>query len=211
MNKRTSVFLAAAVLATTFAAGYLLRGGAGQQAPNPATPTVSARTRTQGGAAGQPASAAPPTGATAGRSTARTPAPALSETERNKLLDELNAAATTYDAAQLTTIEPFLKHGDAEVRAAAIDAVLTLGDASGAAILRAAAKQAEPKDAEAMLKAAAYLDLPPVRMRDLVEQRRRHPRTQHHPPQPKTPAQPGDPAEPAQPGEPDPAAPPPGN
>jgi len=59
-----------------------------------------------------------------------------------------------------------------------MDAVPTLADPSGAAVLRMAAKEAGSKnagtkDAEAMRKAAAYLDLPSAQMSDLIDERKR--------------------------------------
>lgn len=69
--------------------------------------------------------------------------------------------ATTYSAESVPPLARYLKHDDAAVRAAAIDALLRLGDASASPLLRAAAKASEdPDEIVAMLNAAKYLELP---------------------------------------------------
>jgi hypothetical protein len=79
-----------------------------------------------------------------------------------EVLEILSRAATSYDAAELPTIEPYLRHSSPEVRQAALDSVIILGDAAGAPILRAAAATSEtPAEADKLLKAAAFLELPP--------------------------------------------------
>ncbi len=168
MHKRTLTFLALAVLGFTFGAGYLTRPPAAAPARGAAPPPA-----TPGARRAQPAPR-PPAGSTEerGKIQARAPEVALTAEARDKLIDELNAAAATYNPAQLPSLERFLHHSDEEVRSAAIDAILVLGDASGAPLLRSAAMDASPKDAEAMLKGAAYLELPSAQMSELIKQRK---------------------------------------
>jgi hypothetical protein len=80
-----------------------------------------------------------------------------------EVLEVLSDAATSYDPAELPVIEPYLRDADAEIRQAALDSMIILGDAAGAPMLRAAAATATPAEAEKLLKAAAFLELPPRR------------------------------------------------
>jgi len=83
--------------------------------------------------------------------------------DKTSILSALEEAAITYDAAQLPVIAPHLTSPDAEVRAAAVEAVMLLGDSSGARLLRQAAAQARSGEEAAQLRAKAdYLDLPPA-------------------------------------------------
>jgi hypothetical protein len=90
---------------------------------------------------------------------------------REEIVDRMNEASVSYDPAQLPVIEPYLRNGDPEVRAAALDAILVLGHADGAPLLREAAKSAESSEEAANLeKAADYLELPPA---DLSKRRKK--------------------------------------
>ena len=81
-----------------------------------------------------------------------------------QILEAINDFATTYDPKELVKIEPYLLHADPQVRNAAIDGMIRLGDASASVMLRSAsAKAPTTADAIAMLQAAEYLQLPPVR------------------------------------------------
>lgn len=85
---------------------------------------------------------------------------------RQQALETLTTAATTYDPDELRVIAPFLRHSDPEVRAAAIDAMIILGDGAAASILRDASHTARSHDeALAMRNAAAFLEQPPHRPR----------------------------------------------
>ena len=89
------------------------------------------------------------------------PVPLVDESSRERILTELQEAATTYDAAHLPKIEPYLSHPDAELRTAAVNAVITLGDSAGAPLLRAASSLIkDPREAVALLDAAEYMELP---------------------------------------------------
>jgi hypothetical protein len=89
------------------------------------------------------------------------PVPLVDESSRERILTELQEAATTYDAAYLPKIQPYLSHPDAELRTAAVNAVITLGDSAGAPLLRAASSLIkDPREAVALLDAAEYMELP---------------------------------------------------
>lgn len=87
--------------------------------------------------------------------------PANESTE--EILFRLQQASFTYDAAALRDIKPYLTSSDPAVRRAALDAVVTLGDAAGAAVLREAAQKTRDASEAAELRAKAdYLELPPA-------------------------------------------------
>lgn len=85
---------------------------------------------------------------------------------RKEILEEINDAAVTYDPADLPRIEPYLLHPDEEIRKAAINGMITLGDASAGALLRKAASLAStPQEAVRLLEAADYVELPSATLR----------------------------------------------
>lgn len=89
------------------------------------------------------------------------PADASKET----VIEVIQEIAITYDSRELPRIRPFLTHPDPDVRHAALQGMITLGDASAAPMLRAASKEVtDPEEASSMLKAANYLELPPASM-----------------------------------------------
>ncbi len=82
----------------------------------------------------------------------------------------------TYSAGALPVLGGYLRHGDAEVRRAAREAMVQLGLAEGAGVLREAADTAaDPQEALAMLDAAELLELPSVERLtpEMIESRRR--------------------------------------
>ena len=80
---------------------------------------------------------------------------------KQRILDQIHDAAVAYDPSSIPVIEPFLLHADPEVRAAAINGFIVLGERGAVPIMRAAAAQAPtPQDAMALLQAAEYIDLP---------------------------------------------------
>ncbi|WP_346334543.1 hypothetical protein [Prosthecobacter sp. SYSU 5D2] len=82
-----------------------------------------------------------------------------------QIIATIDDAAVLYSPEGLPKIQPYLLHSDPEVRAAAIDGMVNLGEAGGAALLRAAANLApSAEEAAAMREAAAFLDLPPGRL-----------------------------------------------
>ncbi len=111
---------------------------------------------------------APPSGAPsrpAQPALAATPAETLETSAEERILLDIEDAATSYDAAQIPRIAPFLRHADAGIRDAAVQGLITLGDPAAAPVLRAAAKQISASDIKAavpLLEAADYLELPPA-------------------------------------------------
>ena len=95
------------------------------------------------------------------------PAPSASSDQKDSeqttraLLEKIHDASVTYDPAQLPVIAEFLLHENPEVRKAAIDGMIVLGDSAAAPLLRQAALSAPtPPDAVALEEAAAYMELP---------------------------------------------------
>ncbi|WP_345738412.1 HEAT repeat domain-containing protein [Prosthecobacter algae] len=80
---------------------------------------------------------------------------------REVLLEAINDVAITYDPVELPKIKPYLLHPDAEVRKAALDGMVVLGDAAASPMLRDAARQVtSTKEAIELMQAAEYLELP---------------------------------------------------
>lgn len=78
-----------------------------------------------------------------------------------QILEAIQEASISYEARELPKIQPYLIHPEAEVRAAALNGVLVLGDAAGAPLLRQAASTLkDPREAVKYLEAADYLELP---------------------------------------------------
>ncbi len=118
-------------------------------APREAASRASAPTDT-------PSAGASPAAAPA---VAVTPAPVAQAVPQ--ILEAIHEASISYDAKELPKLQPYLIHPDAEVRAAALDGVLVLGDAAGAPLLRQAASTLkDPREAVKYLDAAEYLELP---------------------------------------------------
>lgn len=85
---------------------------------------------------------------------------------RENILEEIQDAAVSYDAAELPKIEPYLLHPDQEIRHAAMNGMITLGDAAASPLLRKAAGLAPtPQEAVALVEAADYVELPPGKLR----------------------------------------------
>lgn len=88
--------------------------------------------------------------------------PKLSEEERTVILNGIEQAAVTYDAKALPDIERYLLHPDPEVRQAAMNGMVVLGDAAAGPLLRMAAEKAPtPQEAVSLGEAADYVELPP--------------------------------------------------
>ena len=87
------------------------------------------------------------------------------EERRLAILGSLQEAATTYSPEGIPLIEPSLYSSDREVREAAADALVVLGETGGAKALRkAAAKSRDPREAVALIERAEYLELPPAKL-----------------------------------------------
>lgn len=107
-----------------------------------------------------------PSNAGAKQSTNVTPAPPMPAAEaslsKDAILATIHEASVTYDPQELPKIRIFLDHSDAEVRRAAMDGMINLGDSSAGAMLREASKSARtPQEAVALDEAAAFMELPP--------------------------------------------------
>lgn len=82
----------------------------------------------------------------------------------DEILEKIHDASVTYDPKELPKIQPFLTHESPEIRKAAVDGMVILGDASAGAMIREAAKSAPtPQEAVQMLEAADYVELPSAR------------------------------------------------
>lgn len=94
------------------------------------------------------------------------PASTPSPSEKDKIIDKVRDASTTYDAASLPIIEPYLYSPDPEVRGEAVNAIVNLGDKAGAALLRKyAEKESDLERKLEILKLADWLELPSGKFR----------------------------------------------
>lgn len=75
--------------------------------------------------------------------------------------EEIEAAVVTYSPAALPTFEKLLASGEPDVREAARDGLVRLGETGGAALLRrATARLTDPEEIRKFLETADYLELP---------------------------------------------------
>ena len=89
------------------------------------------------------------------------PASTPSPSEKDQIIDKVRDASTTYDAASLPIIEPYLYSPDPEVRVEAVNAIVNLGDKAGSALLRKyAEKEINLERKLEVLKLADWLELP---------------------------------------------------
>lgn len=80
---------------------------------------------------------------------------------KEEILETVHQASITYDPKELPVIQKFLLDADPEIREAARNAMIVLGDGSAGPMLRDASKLAPtPHEAVAMLEAADYVELP---------------------------------------------------
>lgn len=87
--------------------------------------------------------------------------PSTAQLSHAATLEEINEAAVTYDAKALPRIQPYLTHPDPEIREAAKNGMIVLGDAAAGPLLREASRKvATPQEAVALLEAADYVELP---------------------------------------------------
>ncbi len=85
----------------------------------------------------------------------------LRDEERSVILNTIEQASVTYDAKALPLIEPYLLHQDPEIRLAAMNGMIVLGEAAAGPLLRKAAeKSTSPKEAVALSEAADFVELP---------------------------------------------------
>ncbi len=91
--------------------------------------------------------------------------PTPSQSEKERILEQVHEAAVTYDPASLPMIAPHLNSPDPDVRMEAMNAVVTLGDAAGAPLLRAqAVKETDEARKSELLRLANWLELPPAKL-----------------------------------------------
>ncbi|OYU46344.1 MAG: hypothetical protein CFE44_02600 [Burkholderiales bacterium PBB4] len=89
---------------------------------------------------------------------------------RTEAIEKMQEASTSYDPAELPVIRPYLVHPDPKLRAAAVDAILVLGDASAGPMLREAARTlSSAEEAKKMEQAADYIELPPANLKEITE------------------------------------------
>jgi len=87
------------------------------------------------------------------------------EEQKFALLDALHEAASTYNPEGIPLIKPSLYSSDRQIRQAAADAMVVLGETGGAQILReAAALASDSREALALIEKAEYLELPSGRL-----------------------------------------------
>ena len=78
-----------------------------------------------------------------------------------EISNEIEAAVVTYSPDALPTFEKFLASGEPDVREAARDGLLRLGEKGGAALLRrATARMTDPEEIKRFREAADFLELP---------------------------------------------------
>ena len=88
--------------------------------------------------------------------------------EREAAIEKMDEASTSYDPAELPIIQPYLESSDPELREAAVDAMINLGDASAGPMLREAARKLDSDlEAEKMTDAADYVELPPANFKEI--------------------------------------------
>lgn len=89
----------------------------------------------------------------------------LSAPAKAAALEAMHEAMVTYDPAKLPAIAAYLNHADEDLRQAALDNMIQMGEAAAAPLLRTASEKARsPQEALAMLDAADFLELPPAQL-----------------------------------------------
>lgn len=113
-----------------------------------------------------PSPAATQAGAATAPAAPTTPAPAATTGAEPPLLDGDAAQeaildlVVTYDAASVPALARYLAHRDPELRAAARDGLIQLGERAAIPFLEAAARTAPAEEAKALREAAEFLALP---------------------------------------------------
>ena len=94
--------------------------------------------------------------------------PAVTTAEREAAIEKMDEASTSYDPAELPVIRPYLESSDPELREAAVDAMINLGDASAGPMLREAAQKLDSDlEAKKMMDAADYVELPSANFKEI--------------------------------------------
>ena len=154
---------ASLVLVSAAAVSFFMAGGPDKSPPSAGTPAQTNAPSSNKSAAPL-AVQTPPVPGQANPDSAATATPAAATTlpeAKPEILESIHEAAISYSAEELPKIQPFLLHSDPEVRAAALQGMITLGDAAAAPLLRNAALLAtSPEEATALRQAADYVELP---------------------------------------------------
>ncbi len=79
-----------------------------------------------------------------------------------RILEQIEELAITYDAASIPALAGFLTHPDARVREAAREGLVTLGEAAAIPHLKTAAQHAKADEAKLLEDAAEFLALPTI-------------------------------------------------
>ena len=154
-------FLAASAL--VIVGGVYLAGG-----PDAAVTPVPGKPAAPVSAAAASASADPvPAGAASipapARLTSVPAAPGLLLQDKAQILEAIEDITVTYDPQELPKLQPYLLHADPEIRQAARQGMVDMGDAAAAPLLRAASRLAvTPQEAVELSEAADYVELPPA-------------------------------------------------
>ena len=156
MNSRHFLTSIAASLVLGGVLVFALRSKTKEEAPGPpfaaSPPSVSTKANSR---------PAPPHASSGEDDADKADEVALTDPEREALLAEIEQLSVTYDAKELPKIEPYLLHRDPEVRQAAMNGMIVLGDTAAAPLLREAAKKVPtPQEAVALTEAAEYMELP---------------------------------------------------
>ena len=107
------------------------------------------------------------------------------EKNRKAALEIMDDAATSYDAAELPKIQPYLVNPDPQLREAAMNAMIVLGDASAGAMMREAAKSmSSPEEAVKLLKSADYVELPSADIKKISEHMKKKKQAKENSPAP---------------------------
>ena len=86
--------------------------------------------------------------------------------EKQMVMDRIQEAISTYSAEGVPILKPLLLSPDLEIREQAIEGMKQLDAPEAAAALREAAKKVtDPRDRQAMLEAADFVDLPAYKPR----------------------------------------------
>jgi len=89
----------------------------------------------------------------------------LTKDQKESIIDQLQSIGESYDPEFLAQVAPWLSNPDKDVRTAAMNAILLIGDSAGASLLRKAVNLVDdPREASVLLDNADYLELPPSQL-----------------------------------------------
>ena len=152
---KTNTIFACGLLVVLSVTGWFLTHRE-QVTPAPSVPPARDAAKTLPVAARQVALTPPPGGVT---SPAPPAPPVLPQGEA--ALEAIQTLATTYDAKEVPALARYLESSSREVRAAALQGLIQLGDGAAVPYLKAAAdKTMDTQEQSDLLKAAEFLALP---------------------------------------------------